>query len=84
MAISSIQFYQGNTFPEWQGDLIISSLGGQSLIRLDFVDNQILGEEIIFKNKIGRIRDFEINKEGDIFLISDSPQSSLWKLTKNK
>ncbi len=84
MAISSIQFYQGNTFPEWQGDLIISSLSGQSLIRLDFEDNQILGEEIIFKNKIGRIRDFEINKEGDIFLISDSPKSSLWKLTKNK
>ena len=84
MAISSIQFYQGNTFPEWQGDLIICSLNGQSLLRLDFEDNQILGEEIIFKNKIGRIRDFEINKEGDIFLISDSPQSSLWKLTKNK
>ena len=84
MAISSIQFYQGNTFPEWQGDLIISSLSGQSLIRLDFEDNQILGEEIVFKNKIGRIRDFEINKEGDIFLISDSPKSSLWKLTKNK
>jgi quinoprotein glucose dehydrogenase len=36
MAISSIQFYQGNTFPEWQGDLIICSLRGQSLIRLDF------------------------------------------------
>ncbi len=82
MAISSIQFYQGNTFPEWRGDLIICSLSGQSLIRIDYEDNQILGEEIIFKNKIGRIRDFEINEEGDIFLISDSPKSSLWKLTK--
>ena len=49
MAISSIQFYQGNTFPEWQGDLIICSLNGQSLIRLNFEDNQILGEEIISK-----------------------------------
>lgn len=84
MAISSIQFYQGNTFPEWHGDLIICSLSGQSLIRLDFADNQIIKEEIIFKNKIGRIRDMEINNEGDIFLISDSPKSSLWKLTKNK
>ena len=84
MAISSIQFYQGDTFPEWQGDLIICSLNGQSLIRLNFEDNQILEEEVIFKNKIGRIRDFEINTKGDIFLISDSPKSFLWKLTKNK
>ena len=82
MAISSIQFYQGNTFPEWRGDLIICSLSAQSLIRLDFKDNKIIGEEVIFKNKIGRIRDLEINKQGDIFLISDSPKSSLWKLTK--
>jgi quinoprotein glucose dehydrogenase len=59
-------------------------LSGQSLIRLDFEDNQILREEIIFKNKIGRIRDMEINNAGDIFLISDSPKSFLWKLTKNK
>jgi quinoprotein glucose dehydrogenase len=59
-------------------------LNGQSLIRLNFEDNQILEEEVIFKNKIGRIRDFEINTKGDIFLISDSPKSFLWKLTKNK
>lgn len=82
MAISSIQFYQGNTFPEWHGDLIISSLNGKSLLRLDYKNNQIIAEEIIFKNKIGRIRDFEIDEEGDIFLISDSPKSYLWKLTK--
>jgi glucose/arabinose dehydrogenase len=61
MAISSIQFYQGDAFPEWQGDLIVSSLNGQSLIRLDYENNAIVGEEIIFRNKIGRIRDFEID-----------------------
>ena len=36
MAISSVQFYSGQTFPEWQGDLIVCSLNGESLIRLDF------------------------------------------------
>ena len=81
MAIGSIQFYNGSVFPEWQGDLIVSSLNGQSLIRLDYENNTIVGEEIIFKNKIGRIRDFEIDKKGNIYLISDSPNSSLWKLS---
>ncbi len=81
IAVSSIQYYQGNTFPHWNGDLIVCSLNGESLIRLDFQDNKIINEEIIFTDKIGRIRDFEIDKFGDIFLISDSPKSSLWKLT---
>ena len=82
MGISSIHFYQGDEFPEWQGDLIVSSLNGESLIRLDYENNAIVGEEIIFKNKIGRIRDFKIDAEGNIYLISDSPNSYLWKLSK--
>ena len=81
MAISSIQFYKGEVFPEWEGDLIVASLNGQSLIRLEYENNAIVSEEIIFKDKIGRIRDFEIDKQGNIYLISDSPHSSLWKLT---
>ena len=82
MAISSIQFYQGNVFPEWKGDLIVCSLNGKSLIRLDYENNKIIGEEIIFKNKIGRIRDFEIDIQGNIYLITDSPNGKLWKLSK--
>ena len=82
MAISSIQFYNGDIFPEWQGDMIVSSLNGKSLIRLDYENNKIVGEEIIFRDKIGRIRDFEIDKQGNIFLVSDSPKSKLWKLSK--
>ena len=82
MGISSVHFYQGDKFPEWQGDLIVSSLNGESLIRLDYENNAIVGEEIIFKNKIGRIRDFKIDTEGNIYLISDSPNSYLWKLSK--
>jgi aldose sugar dehydrogenase len=82
MAISSIQFYEGDIFPEWKGDLLICSLNGQSLIRLDYENNKIVGEEIIFKDKIGRIRDFEIDSKGNIYLVSDMPNSKLWKLSK--
>ena len=82
MAISSIQFYQGDVFSEWKGDLIICSLNGKSLIRLDYENNKIIGEEIIFKNRIGRIRDFEIDDQGNIYLVSDSPNAKLWKLSK--
>lgn len=82
MAISSIQFYEGSVFPEWAGDLIVCSLNGEALIRIDFENGNIVGEEIIFKNKIGRIRDFDIDKDGNIYLISDARKSAIWKLTR--
>jgi len=82
MAISSVQFYSGQTFPEWQGDLIVCSLNGESLIRLDFEDGEIVGEEVILIGNIGRIRDFEIDQDGDIYLITDLRKSPVWKLTR--
>ena len=82
MGISSIQFYEGKAFPEWQGDLLVASLNGESLIRLDVENNEIVAKEIIFNDKIGRIRDFKIDYNGNIYLISDSPKSYLWKLSK--
>jgi len=82
MGISSIQFYDGEIFSDWVGDLLICSLNGQSLIRLDYEKNKIVGEEIIFKDKIGRIRDFTIDSQGNIYLVSDHPNSGLWRLSK--
>ena len=82
MAISAIQFYKGKVFSEWQGDLLICSLNGKNLIRLDFENNKIVDEEIIFKDKINRIRDFEIDSQGNIYLVSDQLDSGLWKLSK--
>ena len=52
------------------------------LIRIDFRDGKIAGEEFILKNKIGRVRDLEIDSNGDIYLISDEFNSKLWKITK--
>jgi len=82
MAISSVQFYSGKTFTEWQGDLIVCSLNGKSLIRLDFEGGEIIGEEVILSGDIGRIRDFEIDQYGDIYLITDLRKSPVWKLTR--
>ena len=47
------------------------------------IDNNGIGSaiiKIIFKNEIGRVRDIEINTEGDVFLIADESDSSLYIL----
>jgi glucose/arabinose dehydrogenase len=81
IAVSAILIYRGEEFKEWNGDALISSLKDQSLRKIKFKDNLLLTEEIIFKNKIGRIRDIKIkDKTGELFLLSDS--GSLWRLYK--
>ena len=59
----------------------ITSLRDQSLRKLIFKNVNEVKEDIIFKDKIGRIRDIQIQPNtGKLFLLSDN--GSLWKLEK--
>ena len=82
IGIGNIDFYEGETFSEWTGDLIVCATKENLLLRLIYKNNKIMNEEIIIQNEIGRIRDFEIDSEGNIYLIIDDDDSSLWKLSK--
>ena len=85
IGIGNIAFYKGKMFPEWEGDLIISATKAKLLARLILNDDKIIHvESIIYENKkIGRVRDFEIDKDGNIFLITDEENSSLWIISRN-
>ena len=82
IATSAITIYKGNEFNEWNGHALITSLKDQSLRKLIFNDLSNVKEEIIFKGKIGRIRDIQVHpKNGKIyFLASDN----LWLMEKAK
>jgi glucose/arabinose dehydrogenase len=80
IGVGGIKFYQGNAFPEWQNSLLVGSLKFEYLSVLHRQNNQFIEEELIFKNKIGRIRDIEINNKGEIFLIADEISSNLFIL----
>ena len=81
MAVGNFQFYKGQTFPEWNGDLIGTATKAEMIYRLDFEQNKIVHKEIILKDRIGRIRDIEIDSKGDIYVIVDDEKSALWKIT---
>mgnify|MGYP000961358870 CR=1 FL=1 len=80
IGVGGIKFYQGNIFPEWNNSLLVASLKLRYLSVLPRIDNGFGKEEIIFKDKIGRIRDIEINQKGEIFLIADEYETFLYKL----
>ena len=80
IAVSGIKFYQGEAFPEWQNSLLVSSLKFQYLSVLHRKDNKFVKEEVIFKDKIGRVRDIEIDQSGNIYIIADETDSNLFLL----
>ena len=81
IATSAIKIYKGDEFKEWNGHALITSLKDQSLRKLIFDDLSDIKQEIIFKDKIGRIRDIIIHPEnGKIFFLNPG---GLYLMEKN-
>ena len=81
IAVSAMIIYKGEEFKEWNGDALITSLKDQSLRKIKFNNNKFINEEIIFKDKIGRMRDIKIHKEsGELYMLSD--KGELWRMYK--
>ena len=81
IATSAITIYRGDEFNEWNGLALITSLKDKSLRSLDFSNQNNVIEKIIFKNKIGRIRDIQVQPStGKIYFLSEE---ALWLMEKN-
>ena len=81
IATSAITIYKGNEFNEWNSHALITSLKDKSLRKLIFDDKSNVKEEIIFKNKIGRIRDIQVHpKNGKIYFLAGD---NLWLMEKS-
>ena len=81
IATSAIIIYEGNEFKDWNGHALITSLKDKSLRKLIFNDLSNVKEDLIFKNKVGRIRDIQVHpSNGKIFFLSED---GLWLMEKN-
>ena len=82
IAASAITIYKGNEFKEWNGEALITSLKDKSMRKLKFQNLSKIEETIIFKDKIGRIRDIQVHPvNGKIYFLAGN---SLWLMEKKK
>ena len=77
-------FYDRNMFENFKGHLLIGSLKFKSLYLVKIKDNLPISEEIIFQNKIGRIRDVDVGIDGSIYLLTDEKKGGLFRLYKKE
>lgn len=81
IAPGGMTFYSGKMFPQWQGDLLVSSLTPGALVRLRLEQDKVVAEERLLVG-VGRVRDVAEGPDGALWLITDSDNGELIKLTK--
>src|SRR5690606_10191939 len=71
IAPSGAQWYSGDAFPEWRGDLLVGGLVAEALVRLTFEQGLVTGEEHLLGDRGQRIRDVRQGADGTLFLVTD-------------
>ncbi|NNF79801.1 MAG: PQQ-dependent sugar dehydrogenase [Rhizobiales bacterium] len=71
IAPSSMTFYFGDLFPKWKGDMFVSALRGQKIVRVDMEGDEIKGEEALLDKEYGRIRRVDAGPDGALYAITD-------------
>jgi glucose/arabinose dehydrogenase len=72
IAPSGMAFYEGDQFPDWNGDILVGALAGQMLVRLQRQAGKIVAEERLLTDLGERIRDIAVDVGGEVYLLTDS------------
>ena len=82
IAPSGMTFYEGGMFPEFAGDLLVTSLKFRSLYHVEIENGLPVRETPLLKGRIGRLRDVEIAPDGSILLLSDEAGGGLYRFAR--
>ncbi len=67
-ALSNITFHNGEQFPHWRDDLLVSSLRAKTLYRVRVKAGVVVENEKLITD-LGRIRDVEMGYDGLVYLL---------------
>jgi aldose sugar dehydrogenase len=84
IAPSGAQFYTGNAFPEWKGNLFIGGMGALSLVRLTLENDRVTGEEHLLTDRRQRVRDVRQGPDGALYMVTDDENGQLWKVAPRR
>lgn len=84
IAPSGAQFYSGNLFPEWKGNLFIGNMKDKRLVRLKLENGRVVAEEHLLANRNQRIRDVKEGPDGALYLVTDETNGELLKITPKR
>jgi glucose/arabinose dehydrogenase len=86
IAVSGLAFYTGDLFPEWKGNLFTGALAGEHLHRLVLEGDKVVGHERLLadRGERERTRDVRQGPDGALWLLTDSPDGKVLRVTPGK
>jgi glucose/arabinose dehydrogenase len=79
-ALSGMSFYTGDRISAWNGDLFLGALAHQKLLRLEMNDREVVHQEELLRDEIGRIRDVAMGPDGYLYFLTDEKQGGLYRI----
>ena len=73
---------EGSQFPEYEGDLLVTSLKFKRLYHVSVEGERVTGEAVILQRSLGRLRDVEVGPDGAIYLLNDEAEGGLYRLRR--
>ncbi len=81
IAPSGMAFYTSDVVPEWKGSLFVGALAQMHLNRLVLDGDKVVGEERLLTELRARIRDVRQGPDGALWLLTDSADGKVLRVT---
>jgi glucose/arabinose dehydrogenase len=84
LAPSGITMCRGCLWSEWEGDLVVGNLVGQQARRIRLADRKVVEQHALFQELGERLRDVRFGPDGALYILTDSPQGRLLRVTPKR
>ena len=72
IAVCGMTFYAGEKYPQWKGNLFVSSLAQEEVRRLVLKGDEVVSQEVLFRG-IGRVRTVAEGPDGLLYVCLEGP-----------
>jgi glucose/arabinose dehydrogenase len=81
IAPAGMAFYTGDALPGWKGSVLIGSLRPGGLVRLPMANGRVVREERYLADLNERVRDVRQGPDGFVYLLTDSRDGRILRVT---
>ena len=79
---SGMTIYDGAQFPDWQGDIFVSSLIFNKIIHIEMVNGAPQRQSDMFSEIGDRLRDIRTGADGALYILSEGDNGKLWRVSR--
>jgi len=75
-----MDFYTGDRFPEWNGDVFVGALAQQHIRRLVMDGDEVVSQEVLLDDTGVRFREIATGPDGYLYLLTDESPGQVLRL----